>query len=195
MLVIFLDIETTGLDVSVHHPIDIAFKIVEASTGETKAAYQSVIKPTSVEWNARDLNSMAINGYTSEEVQQGKDLHTVANEIIESFCHQNIARGKSLFICQNPGFDRAFFAKIIDVYSQDKLKWPYHWLDLASMHWALFSQKLKEEKKPFPFEMNFSKNSIAEYFSLPIEETPHKAINGVNHLLLCYKAVVGFPLS
>ena len=40
--------------------------------------------------------------------------------------------------------------------------------------------------------MNLSKNAIAQRFQLPIEETPHSALNGVNHLLLCYRTVVGF---
>ena len=40
--------------------------------------------------------------------------------------------------------------------------------------------------------MNLSKNSIAQQFQLPIEEMPHSALNGVNHLLLCYRTVVGF---
>ena len=38
-----------------------------------------------------------------------------------------------------------------------------------------------------------SKDKIAGAFALASEEKPHRARNGVNHLLLCYEAVVGFP--
>lgn len=194
MLAIFLDIETTGLDPKVHCPIDIAFKIVDASTGEIKASYQSVIKQPIECWNLRDLHSMEINGYTWEEIQQGKEPELIAKEIVETFYALGIERGKAVFICQNPAFDRGFFTQMIDVYTQENLHWPYHWLDFASMYWAYFSLDLKGAKTGFPSEMSLSKNAIAERHQLNEEGLPHKAQQGVDHLLLCYGAVVGFPV-
>jgi DNA polymerase-3 subunit epsilon/oligoribonuclease len=56
------------------------------------------------------------------------------------------------------------------------------------MYWAL---NLKTSNK----FAGFSKDQIAKSLNLPPEEKPHKAINGVNHLILCYKHLVGFPKS
>lgn len=191
MLAIFLDIETTGLDPHRHHVIDIALKIVDISTGKLRNSYQSVVKQPYAAWDKRDPGSIEINGFTWDQVQAGKDPSLVAIEIIDLFSKLGIERGKSVFICQNPAFDRGFFTHLIDVYTQEKLLWPYHWLDLASMYWALLVQKQAAQGIPFPEQLNLSKNEIAKACNLPPESAPHRAMNGVNHLILCYGAVLG----
>lgn len=188
MLAIFLDIETTGLDPTWHHPIDLAFKVIDMTTGEEKASFQSLIKQPHTAWSQRDPASMEINGYTWDMLQTGKELEQVRLDILTLFKQLDIQRGKAVFICQNPSFDRGFFTQIIDVYTQERLNWPYHWLDFASMYWALLSQR---KDQPFPETLNLSKNEIARLHNLPPEEMPHRAVNGVSHLILCYKTVLG----
>ena len=91
-----------------------------------------------------------------------------------------IKRGDAAFICQNPSFDRAFFCQLIDSDKQELLNWPYHWLDLASMYWAT---SLKQGR--LPWETGFSKDRIAAVYQIGPEKKPHRAINGVDHLLSC----------
>jgi len=117
----------------------------------------------------------------------------VAEGIKASFSRNGIKRGNAVFICQNPSFDRIFFSQLIDADVQEKLLWPYHWLDLASMYWADCITKAKSGQSLLPWETGFSKDKIARALRLPPEEKPHRAMNGVDHLLLCYEAVVGFP--
>lgn len=191
MLAIFLDIEATGLDSFRHSPIDIALKVIDTTSGIEKGSYQSVILQTPEVWDKRDLYSMEINGYLWEDLLLGKSPAQVKEEILKLFKSLNITRGKAVFICQNPSFDRGFFTHIIDVYTQEKLNWPYHWLDFASMYWALLAQNTKKNKLPFPETLNLSKNEIAKLYDIPPEASPHKAMNGVDHLIACYKAVVG----
>lgn len=191
MLAIFLDIESTGLDAYRHSPIDLALKVIDMSNGLEKGRYESIVKQPEVVWDKRDLASMEINGYTWDDLQGGKEPLQVKEEIIGLFKNLGIARGKAVFICQNPAFDRGFFAHLIDIYTQESLNWPYHWLDFASMYWALLAQKIKQENTPFPEMLNLSKNEIARLHQLPPEAFPHKAMNGVDHLIECYKAVVG----
>lgn len=59
------------------------------------------------------------------------------------------------------------------------------------MYWALLVGKLARENRPFPETLNLSKNEIARLYHLPPETTPHRAMNGVEHLLLCYKTTLG----
>lgn len=188
MLAIFLDIEATGLDFVRHRAIDIALKVIDLSSGEVKGAYQSVVKQPEEVWERRDPVSMEFNGYGWETVVQGKTPSEVKEDIIALFGKLGIAKGNAFYICQNPAFDRGFFSHIIDLPTQEKLGWPYHWLDLASMYWALAVRS----GNPLPENMTLSKNEIANAYHLPPETTPHKAMNGVDHLILCYKAVVGF---
>lgn len=192
MQAIFLDTETTGLDPFHHKLLEIAFKVVDIPSGYEKLTYQTIVKQPLEIWEQRDLSSVEINGFTWDKVQLGKEEAIVRQEIIQIFEDLKIERGTAVFICQNPAFDRNFFAQLIDVYTQEQKHWPYHWLDFASMFWALHVKDQIGNHEAFPFEMNLSKNAIAQRFQLPIEQMPHSALNGVDHLLLCYRTVVGF---
>lgn len=192
MQAIFLDTETTGLDPFSHRVLEIAFKIVDISTGYEKLTYQAIVKQPLEVWERRDPVSIKVNGFTWEKLQMGKEEAVVRQEIIQVFTDFQIARGSTVYICQNPAFDRNFFAQLIDVYTQEQKHWPYHWLDFASMYWALQVEAYRKTQDTFPHEIILSKNAIAQAYQLPIEASPHSAINGVDHLLLCYRKVVGF---
>ncbi len=193
MLGIFLDTETNGLNPQFHKIIEVAFKIVDLATGTIQEEYHTIIHWPFEDWEKSDPESLRINNFTWEEVQAGKSPAVTAQEIIQCFNRWNIQRKKAVFICQNPSFDRVFFSQLISPDTQERLHWPYHWLDLASMHWALSMEKAKTKNGPLPWEIGVSKDLIASFHNLPPEEKPHRAMNGVSHLLLCYKAVVGYP--
>lgn len=195
MLGIFLDSETNGLNPNVHRIIEIAYKIIDLYSGEEKDCFDSLIFQPENVWLNSNIKSLEINGLTLKEVQQGKKENIASLEIIKSFEKNKIQNGTSVFICQNPSFDRAFFSQLIDAETQNFLNWPYHWLDLASMYWSLSLKNAKINKSLFPWETGFSKDRIASTYKLPKEKMPHRAINGVNHLILCYKNVVGFPFE
>lgn len=189
MLAIFLDQETTGLDSTKHNVLEIAFKILDLASNEWKAEYQSIVKLDWELWEKRDPVSIEINGFQWDDLARGKDLLVIKEEIITIFTQLGVERGKAVFICQNPAFDRGFFAHLIDVYTQERKHWPYHWLDLASMYWTVRMQECSQKKVPFPKEIILSKDEIAKFYHLPPENHPHRAMNGVNHLIQCYQAV------
>lgn len=189
MLAVFLDIETTGLDPQIHRVIDIAFKIVDFDSSCIVDSYESIVKQTKEDWGNHDPFSLQINGYTWDMVSQGREKSTVSNEIQNTFLAHKIVRGASVFICQNPAFDRTFFTQLIPISLQEKLQWPYHWLDLASMHWALLLQQCNKENRKIPSSLSLSKNEIAQKHGIPPEEIPHRAMNGVDHLIACYEAI------
>lgn len=195
MLGIFLDIETNGLDLFVHRSLEIALRVLDLYTGEEKALFTTVVKQPIEEWEKSDLKSLQINGFTFEIVNKGKSEEEVANAIQELFTKLKIDRTNAVFICQNPSFDRGFFSQIIPPHNQETLKWPYHWLDLASMFWGVGLFKAKEKDSPYPWETGFSKDQIAQSLIIPLEEKPHRALNGVNHLISCYEKLVGFPFK
>jgi DNA polymerase-3 subunit epsilon/oligoribonuclease len=190
MKAIFLDIETTGLDPVIHKPIDIAFKVIHIPSWEQVGSYQSLIYQTPSDWEDHDPVSLEINGFVWEDISKGKDVLTVRQEVINLFQKLDIQRGKAVFICQNPSFDRAFFIQLVDVYTQERSQWPCHWLDLASMYWALLAKRQAELRMPFPEALSLSKNSIANLYNLPTERHPHRAMQGVDHLISCYQAIM-----
>lgn len=191
MLAIFLDIETNGLDARKHSPLEIALKIVDVTENKIVASYESIIAIDEEAWGSTDPRSLLINGFSWERASSGKSTQRVAQEIISLFQSCGIRRGEAVFICQNPTFDRTFFSLLIDVYTQETLNWPYHWLDLASMYWALKVKELQQKNLPFPKVTSLSKNDIAAQYSMPPESEPHHAMQGVDHLIQCYQAVLG----
>ncbi len=189
MLGIFLDIETNGLNIKKHHPIELAFRILDLLTGEEREHYSATLQVSSTEWEKSDPNSLEVNGFSFADTVKGLTRAECGREVLEIFKRQEIKRGSSVFICQNPSFDRGFFTQIVDTDIQEELQWPYHWLDLASMWWG---EQIKSCGVP-PFQKGLSKDKIATALNIPPEAHPHKAMNGVDHLIACYRALVGFP--
>jgi DNA polymerase-3 subunit epsilon/oligoribonuclease len=191
---IFLDLESNGLDFRRHRVLEIAFKVINLMTGEEEGAYSSMVALSDEQWLQSDAQSLSVNGFTWALSLQGKELPQVSFEVQKTLVEARVRRGQSVFICQNPSFDRPFFSQIVDVYTQERLHWPYHWLDLASMYWALQLKQSKElDLRELPSMQSLSKDNIASACQLPKEECPHRAMQGVNHLILCYEALVGWP--
>ena len=190
MLGVFLDTETSGLDPFVHVPLELAFVIVDLVSGQELCAFETLFQVSEEAWAARDQTSVSVNGLTFEDVSKGILPSQAMPEIETLFSDYQINNDRAFFICQNPSFDRPFFSKIIPSYRQEMLRFPYHWLDLASMFWAI--QGVKKQKRE-PFYIRVSKDTIAKALGLAPEATPHRAMNGVRHLLACYKHLVGFP--
>ena len=188
MLGVFLDTETNGLNPFKHKILEIAFKIIDIETGFCAAQYEAMIALSQAEWGLSDPDSLKVNGFSWDIAKKGRSLSQVAEEIKALFTKHRIVRGEAVFICQNPSFDRAFFHQFFSTEEQEELRFPYHWLDLASMFWAI---SIVEDQ--MPWITGYSKDKIAVAYHLPPEKQPHRAMNGVNHLLQCYEAVVGFP--
>lgn len=181
MRAIFLDTETGGLNPSKHPLLEIAFVIFDLNSKEILSSYNALIKPSLTDWNLCDNEALRINGFKFEEFEEAKEMSYIADEILTIFEKLNIHRKNAVFICQNPSFDRAFFAKLFHPDFQEVRKWPYHWLDLASMYWAI---SMNEGKKPW--ENGLSKDKIALSLGLGCEKAPHRAMRGVEHLKLCF---------
>ncbi|MCH9632102.1 MAG: hypothetical protein S4CHLAM6_04260 [Chlamydiae bacterium] len=191
MIGIFLDIESNGLNVMKHRVIEVALKFVCLESKKEYASYSTIVSQPLDVWDKSDPNSLKVNGFTFEMLSEGKSEEEVSNEIFNLFKKHNIDRKKAVYICQNPSFDRSFFAQLIDPNIQEENLWPYHWLDLASMYWALCYKDYKAGKCPPPWETGISKNKIAARLNLGEEATPHKAMQGVEHLIQCYFALNG----
>lgn len=189
---VFIDIETTGLDPFKHVPIDIScviaelhdikiydepYKMSELST------YTTLIKCSKTDFDEMHNESLNVHKITFEKMITGKPIDEVSEDLTELFLTHEIERDNSVFICQNPSFDRPFFTKILDAESQKELNLPYHWLDLASMYWARLIKKRKG------LNVSLSKDSIAKSLNIPTEIKPHSSLQGVLHLIECYKEV------
>lgn len=189
---IFIDIETNGLDSYNNVPLEICVSIYELHNMVCITEYQSMLFCSERTWIMdSDPKALLINGITFEEVKDAKTYNEVCEDLTEIFLSHEIDKTNSVFICQNPSFDRGFFNHIMPVDIQQELELPYHWLDLASMYWA----RTIDVNKPvnghnLPGLVRLSKDAIASYLGIPFEIKPHRATNGVHHLIECYQALM-----
>lgn len=193
MLGIFLDTETNGLDAKKHKILEIAFRVIDLNTGRLIDQFESIISINQHDWKESDLVSLKVSGITWDETRRGDSIENAAKKVEALFKKHRLIRGEAVFICQNPSFDRAFFSQIFDIPLQEKLYIPYHWLDLASMYFGIMMERAKKGSSPLPWQTGFTKDKIAGFFQLKPEKQPHRAMNGVDHLVECYEALVGFP--
>lgn len=197
MKAVFVDIETTGLDFDMHVPIDIALIIVDLNDFTNSSAYTSCITCDARDWALSDVQSLIVNGYNPDNLI-GKNDWEVGKEIEQFLVNHEIVKGKAIFICQNPAFDKPFFLQLISQERMNDLNMPYHWLDLASMYWIKFYGSFHPIPTPdciipeLAYEVSLSKDSIAKRLGIAPEEKPHRALNGAMHLMKCYRAVTGY---
>jgi DNA polymerase-3 subunit epsilon/oligoribonuclease len=194
VLGIFLDTETNGLNPFVHRVLEIAFKIVDLTTGTVVDTYGATVKQSHEEWKRSDPASLKVNGFSYDMVKLGTPPDQVATDITNMMQKNRIHRESAVFVCQNPSFDRIFFSQLVSPDIQEQFRWPYYWLDFASMYWAEAMRRGKSADDKLPWKTGFSKDKIASIYNLPPEASPHRAMNGVDHLLLCYSHVIGFKL-
>ena len=190
---VILDSETTGLDASRHQILEIALKVVETGTGEWLGAFQSVVSLSKKEWGDADPKALRVNGFTWRDVQaRGRSRDDIAVDVCALFSRHNLTFSNAFFLCQNPSFDRAFFSQICSPSVQKSCAFPFYWMDFASMHWALTAKEMTVGRRKLT-TIPCSKDGIARFRGLPEETKPHTAMNGVDHLLLLFSKIVGFP--
>lgn len=193
MKAIFLDIETDGLDPDLHQALEVGVSIYDLHTMTCITEYESFVRCSERQWTmGSDPQALLINGIQFKDVENAKQASEISADLTELFLTHEIDRTNSVFICQNPSFDRGFFPQIMPIETQHELELPYHWLDLASMYWAIsFDPKKPVNAHSLPKTIPLSKDAIAQYLGIPKEEKPHRALNGVRHLISCYRQLFG----
>lgn len=184
MKIVFMDIETTGLDFDIHVALEIAIVIVDYSNNESRSEYVSCITCDAEDWKRSDLEAFRVNGFNPECLWSGKKCHEVGKEVEIFLIENGVVKDKAFFMCQNPSFDRPFFLQLMSQERMRELNMPYHWLDLASMFWIKYVSSFSVDEVH-----SLSKDSIARYLDIDPESYPHIAINGVNHLIKCYDEI------
>ena len=159
------------------------------------ASYSSLVKCYSIQWDEADHQALEVNGFNIDNHLAYKESWEVGHELLSFFLENDVVRGKAVFICQNPSFDRQFIHKLLPQSKMNQFNLPYHWLDLASMYWARTIDVSKPVNGHNLPRCSLSKDNIAKDLGLPPEQSPHKALGGVAHLISCYTALMNMKSS
>lgn len=174
---VFLDIETTGLNPDTHEIIELGAILVEQTFDATGRGNLRVLKEA--EWKiipehieTADPEALRINGYSQEDWKNAVSLNRALTEFKE------LARG-GIAVGHNVSFDLSFIEK---AFRKEKLVYPlhYHKLDTISLAYA----KLWDKKDA----QTFSLKALCEYFGI-VNEKAHTALADTRATLALYKKI------
>lgn len=154
-----------------HEIIEVGLVLVDQETLAVQKMMNFKAKPEHPERMTPE--ALAVNGYNEAE---WRDAHPLASVLR---LYGRLTEG-AMIANQNVTFDWNFIDtafKMTDV----KCKMDYHRIDIFSMAWA----KLKNRGLK-----HFNLDGIAEFFGMPKEPLPHRAINGATRAFEVYKKLM-----
>jgi len=165
---VFIDIETTGLDPLQHEIIEIACLVVNPQTLEIRKEYHRKVQPEHLE--TADPASLEVNKYSPKAWHEAKSLKEVLKEL------NSLAPGGQ-FIGYNVSFDRSFIENAAREYGM-MLNFDYHWIDVMSLvYFESLSDKRLERLKL---------THVCEIWGIPLKKA-HTAMGDVKATLAVYR--------
>lgn len=133
---LFIDLETTGLDPTKHEIIEVAALLVDGKTLQIKKEYETKVQPEHIE--TADKRALQIVGYSPPAWEKAKPLKTVLLDL------NKLAPG-GMIIGHNITFDWTILEL---AYRRFEIPWAfdYHRLDVLSIAYAhaLSDSKIKQ---------------------------------------------------
>lgn len=122
---LFIDLEMTGLDPTIHEIVEVGALVVDGKTFEVKKEYEAKVKPSHIQ--TADKKALEINGYAREKWENAKPLKQALEELSE------LAPG-AIPAGWNIGVDKMFldFAFIT---AGIKPSYDYHTIDVHTLAW------------------------------------------------------------
>ncbi len=162
------DLETTGLDPTIHEIIDVGLIVIHPQTFEILFTLDKKVKPRHIEMATP--KALEVNGYNETEWVHAPDLKSVM-ETYATFAKN------AVFCSHNITFDWAFmevaFKKTEVLNTMD-----YHRLDLFTMACVLLRKRGLTK---------FRLKNICEFLDIPPEPDMHRAFNGTFSAYEVYK--------
>ncbi len=165
------DVETTGLDPQKHEIVEIGLVLIDQETGEVIDTLDIKVRPEHIE--TADEVALKLNGYNKADWQD-------AVSILEAIALYGEKAQNAIFCSHNVTFDWSF---ILEALKKAGLKstLDHHRLDLFTLIWS----KTKDSKIE-----SFSLSRVAQFFGLPEEPLPHRAINGARTAHEIFKKII-----
>lgn len=164
MKLIFLDLETTGLDPRTHEIIEIA-----AVGLDDGPVFSVKVQPLSL--GAADPESLRVNGYKPEDWGDAVLLPQALAQL-----SAYVGTDRPLMAGYNIGFDMAFLEA---AYRSCEMEFPFHYrsIDVHTLVWDRFQQSL-------------SLRNASLAFDLAPEPSVHRALNGALCAYQVYKKLL-----
>lgn len=149
---VFIDIETTGLNPDIHEITEIGCLVVNGRTFEVERKYEEKVKPTRIETASRD--ALKSYGYTEEGWKGAKPLKEVLQKIAEIATDGLVAGW-------NVSFDWWFLDKGFRKHKIEP-QFDYHRIDVMSIAYSRLYRKRKVTQ--------LGLRKVAPYFGIKLPE-------------------------
>lgn len=158
--IILVDLETTGLDVTLHEVIEIAAYKLSPDTLEIIDSWSTKIKPKNLE--TANPKALEVNGYNDEEWVNAMRPRK-AWKTFSKFAKDGI------LMAYNVSFDSTFIHSAFQQYGIESTL-DYHTLDIPSMVWAQYQPK-----------QSLSMRAVSPLLGVEKEPDVHRAMAGVQN--------------
>ena len=147
---VFIDLETTGLDKDKHEIIEIGCLIVNGGNFEIVEEYFAKVKPNHIE--TANPEALKINGYSKERWKDAKDLEEVLRKV-SKMAEEGMITG------WNVTFDWAFIEEGFKKFNI-RSTFNYHKVDVQAIAYAFLYRKKRIK--------NLRMRSIAEFYGIKL---------------------------
>ena len=172
----FIDVETTGSVFGYHEVIEVGAVRVFSDASVVKAEMSFKLRPHHP--NRLTDVARAINGYSENGWQHAEDGPSAKWKEFSAFAIGCVP------VCHNPSFDRAFIELSAQENGVTNLGMDYHWIGTETLAWPLFrSGRLQQ----------LTLKTLCEFFGIPHEPIPHRALAGAMTCLAVYRALMNSP--
>ncbi|MBI2454336.1 MAG: 3'-5' exonuclease [Parcubacteria group bacterium] len=166
------DVETTGFDSGIHEIIEIGLVVADQKNLKVLDEWTVKVKPKKIKTAAE--KALKVAGYSKLGWVNAVGL----KEAMEVYSKKT---KNAIFLAQNSFFDWSFLSQAFKETGVEDYT-DYHRVDLFSIGWSKSKElsKLKE----------FTLKSMCQYFGIPPEPLPHRALNGAKKALEVLRKLV-----
>lgn len=169
----FVDVETTGAVFGFHEVIEIGAVRTSPDASVIRESLNIRIFPRFPE--RLSPRAQEVNGFRASEWSVTSDRAEDAWKAFSAMSQDCVP------VAHNPSFDRSFITLGAALVGIERLGLDYHWIGTESLAWPLFLNGTIRD---------FSLNGICDYFHIPREPDPHRAIHGAESCRLAYLALM-----
>ena len=167
---IFIDVETTGLDPTQHEMIEVAAVVAYPDKNVETPVFEARIRPTHIE--TASPRALEVNGYSEKDWADARPMEEVLPELV-AFLEGAVIGG------QNTRFDVGFIHAALKHHGMD-VRIDYHVIDVSTLAYEhLVPLGLKR--------LNLA--AICEFIGVDPEPDVHRALNGAMKALEIYYAL------
>lgn len=172
---LFVDVESTGLDPSYHEMIEVAALLTTPDASKILESYEAKIRPNFI---ARaHPRALEVNGYSEEEWRPEKCVQPGVVAVKLARMSKDVH-----LVGQNVSFDESFLTAFLVANLQEP-KWNYHKVDLVALCWPLFASGLIEKT---------NLQNVAKFLGLNLEEQKHRAMADTQMAYAVYKSLMAY---